>query len=178
MEQQATTGLYLTFRLGEELFALDVGQVREVLEMSAVTAVPGAPPFMRGIVNVRGAVVPVVDLRVKFGMTPTGQTVHTRIIVLECDLEGEPTVLGALADMVHEVVELDNSTIEPPPRISSGWRSRFVSGIGKHNGEFVLILDAATLFTVEELTAMGGPAEQGCASSSTATAVGGGDEEG
>src|SRR5512137_1772554 len=95
------TTQYLTFRLDEEIFALDVAKVREILEYSTVTKVPQTPDFMRGVINLRGSVVPVIDLRLKFGMTATEQTVNTCIIVTEVGMEGETILLGALADSVQ-----------------------------------------------------------------------------
>ena len=143
---------YLTFKLGEELFALDVSKVREILEYSSITKVPQTPEFMRGIINLRGSVVSVVDLRLKLGMTCTERTINTCIIVVEVTLEGEPTILGALADSVQEVFELDPSQIEPPPKIGTGLNIAFIEGVGKHQDDFILILDIDKVFSVEELT--------------------------
>lgn len=150
-ETNTASTLFLTFRLGDELFALDVSQVREVLELEKITGVPNALEFMRGVINVRGSVVPVIDLRAKFGMEPTKRTVDTRIVVMELNLDGEMTVLGALADSVHEVIDLQASTIEPPPRIGSRWRTKFIHGIGKKDEEFILLLDIDKVFSLEEL---------------------------
>ena len=111
IEGIAETSQYLTFKLGEEMFAINVSQVREVLDISTITKVPRAPDFMRGVINVRGSVVPVVDLRLKFGMTKTETTVDSRIIVMELSLEGDKTVLGSMADSVHEVLDLDSGQI-------------------------------------------------------------------
>src|SRR5436305_10143102 len=116
------TRQYMTFKLGDELFAIDVAQVREVLEVPQITKVPTAPPYMRGVVNVRGQATPAVDLRLKFGLPETPDTVHTRIIVLELELDGEATVLGGVADSVHEVIELEPASINAPPRIAARWR--------------------------------------------------------
>lgn len=142
---------YLTFRLGEEMFALDVGQVREILDVTTITRVPRSPNFMRGVINVRGSVVPVVDLRLKFGMTGTEQTVDTRIVVMEIVLDGEQTVIGSLADAVHDVMELDSAAIEDAPKIGAKWNSSFIRGIGKHNDQFIIILDVDRVFSAEEL---------------------------
>ena len=151
------TGLYLTFRLGDELFAIDVNQVREVLEMETITTVPNAPEFMRGIINVRGSVVPVVDLRTKFGMNATEKTVDTRVVVMELDLDGELTVLGSLADAVHEVIELSAEAIEPPPKLGNRWRTKFIKGVGKRDERFILILDIDKVFSLDELTSFLAP---------------------
>ncbi len=150
---EAISGLqqYLTFRLGEEMFALDVAQVREILDVTTITRVPRAPAFMRGVLNVRGSVVPVVDLRLKFEMSAAERTVHTRIVVMEIDLAGESTVIGALADSVHNVMEIDADRIEAAPRIGAKWNSEFIKGIGKHNEQFIIILDVNRIFSADEL---------------------------
>jgi len=110
-------GQYLTFKLGDEVFALDISKVREVLDFTTVTRVPQTPDFMLGVINLRGSVVPVVDMRLKFGMSATEATVNTCIIIVEIDIDEETTVLGALADSVREVMEMEPDQIEPPPRI-------------------------------------------------------------
>jgi len=142
---------YMTFKLGDELFAIDVVQVREVLEVSCITRVPTAPAYMRGVVNVRGQATPVVDLRLRFGLPPADDTVHTRIIVMELELDGEPAVLGGIADSVHEVIELDPSAIDPPPRIAMRWRADFIQGMGKRGADFLIILDVNAVFSSEEI---------------------------
>ena len=145
------SGQYMTFKLGNELFAIGVAQVREVLEVSRITRVPTAPPYLRGVVNVRGQATPVADLRLKFGLPPTEDTVHTRIIVMELRVGGEPTVLGGLADSVHEVIELEPGSIDPPPRIAMRWRTDFILGMGKRGDDFVIILDADAVFSSDEI---------------------------
>ena len=145
------TRQYMTFKLGDELFAIDVAQVREVLEISRITKVPTAPGYMRGVANVRGQATPVVDLRLRFGL-PTGtDTVHTRIIVMELELDGEAAVLGGIADSVHEVIELDPGNVDPPPRIAMRWRTEFIQGMGKRGEDFIIILDVNAVFSTEEL---------------------------
>jgi len=145
------TRQYMTFKLGDELFAIDVAQVREVLEVSQITKVPTAPAYMRGVVNVRGQATPVVDLRLRFGLPKGADTVHTRVIVMELELDGEATVLGGIADSVHEVIELDQENIEPPPRIAMRWRTDFIQGMGKRGDDFIIILDVNAVFSSEEL---------------------------
>src|SRR3954470_23251347 len=105
------TRQYLTFKLGEEVFAIDVAKVREVLDFTAITKVPRTPDFMSGVINLRGNVVPVVDLRLCFEMSHTEKTVNTCIVVVEMILEGESTVIGALADSVEEVIDLEPDQI-------------------------------------------------------------------
>lgn len=143
---------YITFRLGDELFAINVAQVREVLDLTVITKVPTAPAFMRGVVNVRGSAIPVVDLRQRFGLAPTPETVNTRILVLEIEIEGENAVLGGIADSVHEVIELEPSQIVPPPTIAMRWRSEFIQGMGKRGDEFIILLDINAVFSVVEIT--------------------------
>jgi purine-binding chemotaxis protein CheW len=139
---------YITFKLGDELFAIDVARVREVLDLSEITRVPTAPPYMRGVVNVRGSAIPVVDLRLKFGLPPTPDTVDTRIVVIELELDGELTVVGGLADSVREVLELDRSEIREPPRIAMRWRADMIEGMGKKGEQFIIVLDIARVFAI------------------------------
>src|SRR5208283_5486252 len=113
------TTQYLTFELEDEVFALDISKVREVLDFTTVTKVPRTPEFMRGVINLRGNVVPVIDMRLKFGMTKTEKTVDTCIVVVEVNLDDDTTILGAIADAVQEVVELEPEQIEPAPRIGT-----------------------------------------------------------
>lgn len=145
------TGQYMTFKLGNELFAIGVSQVREVLEVSQISRVPTAPPYMRGVTNVRGQATPVVDLRMKFGLPSVPDTLNTRIIVMELEVDGEAVVLGGVADSVHEVIELEPGSIDPPPRIAMRWRTEFIHGMGKRGDEFIIILDVNRVFSSEEL---------------------------
>jgi purine-binding chemotaxis protein CheW len=149
------THQYMTFKLGSELFAIAVAQVREVLEVSQITRVPTAPDYMRGVVNVRGQATPVVDLRLKFGLPRTPDTVHTRIIVMELELDGECTVLGGVADSVHEVIELEPANIDPPPRIAMRWRTDFIQGMGKRGDDFIIILDVNAVFSSDDTALIG-----------------------
>jgi purine-binding chemotaxis protein CheW len=154
---------YLTFRIGDEVFALDVSQVREVLDFSTITKVPRAPDFMRGVINVRGNVVPVVDLRRKFGLEPTEKTLDTRIVVMELSMDDELSVLGAMADSVHEVIELEVGQIEAPPRIGTRWRTEFIKGIGKRDEQFIIILDIDRVFSTDELAMVDAGTEESAA---------------
>lgn len=149
---------YLTFRLGEEVFALDIAQVREVLDFTQITRVPRMPDFMRGVINLRGSVVPVVDLRLKFGMAHTERTVNTCIIIVEVMIDGDRAVLGALADSVQEVIDLEPGQIEPAPRIGSSVRVDFIRGMGRHEESFIIILDIDRVFSGEELALVSGSA--------------------
>lgn len=138
---------YITFRLGDELFAINVAQVREVLDLSLITRVPTAPAYMRGVVNVRGSAIPVVDLRSKFGLSPVADTVNTRIVVLELLLDGETTIVGGLADSVHDVIELEPGQIDEPPRLAMRWRTDLIQGMGKCGDQFIIILNIEKVFS-------------------------------
>lgn len=145
------TAQYLTFKLGDEVFALDISQVREVLDFTTVTKVPRTPEFMRGVINLRGSVVPIVDMRLKFGMSKTEKTVNTCMIIVEIVLDGERLIVGALADSVQEVIELDPGQIEPPPRIGTKLNTEFIRGMGKREENFIIILEVDKIFSTDEL---------------------------
>ncbi|HYA43297.1 MAG TPA: chemotaxis protein CheW [Syntrophobacteraceae bacterium] len=147
------TSQYLTFKLEEEVFALDISKVREVLDFTDVTKVPETPAFMLGVINLRGSVVPVVDMRLKFGMDRTEKTVNTCIIIVEIEIDGETTILGALADSVQEVMDLDPDQIEPPPRIGTRLKTKFIKGMGKRDNQFIIILDIDKVFSADDLAA-------------------------
>lgn len=142
---------YLTFRLADEIFAFDVAKVREILEITTITKIPQSPEFMRGVINLRGNVVPVIDLRLNFGMQRTEQTINTCIIVVEVNLQGEVLVLGVLADSVQEVVEMEPESIEPSPRLGTRLNTEFIKGMGKIENNFVMILDIDRIFSAEDL---------------------------
>ena len=148
------TKQYLTFKLGEEIFGLDVAEVREILDFSTITRVPQMPDFMLGVINLRGNVVPVIDMRLKFGMTKTEKTVNTCIVVVELKVEGSTTIVGALADSVQEVFELEPSQIEPAPKIGTKLRTDFIKGMGKHNDEFIILLDIDRVFSADEIASV------------------------
>jgi len=145
------TTQFLTFRLKDELFALDIAKVREVLDFTSITKVPRTPDYMRGVINLRGSVVPVVDLRLKFGMTMSEQTVNTCVIIVGVEMDGELVVMGAMADAVQEVLDLEPDQIEPAPRIGTKLNTEFIRGMGKHAEQFIIILDIDKVFASEEL---------------------------
>ncbi len=151
---------YLTFTLAEEVFALDIAKVREVLDFTTVTKVPQTPEFMRGVINLRGNVVPVVDMRLKFGMAMTEKTVNTCVIIVEIGIDGESTVLGAMADSVQEVLDLEPEQIEPAPRIGTKLNTDFIRGMGKRDESFVIILDIDKVFSAAELELTQGYGEE------------------
>lgn len=143
---------FLTFLLGSEVYALDVLQVREVVDLTDVTRIPRAPSFMKGILNLRGSVIPIVDLRRRFGLDEAERTADTCVIVLEVDIEGEVTVLGAVADAVLEVFEAGGEDLEPPPRIGTPLDPGFIRGIGKRGDRFFIVLDTERVFMAQEMS--------------------------
>jgi purine-binding chemotaxis protein CheW len=154
MNEATEPSQYLTFKLDQELYAVDIAKVREVLEFTAVTKVPRTPDFMRGVINLRGNVVPVVDMRLKLGLTQTERTVNTCVVITEVDVDGEKTVLGALADSVQEVIELDAAQIVPPPRMGTRIDTEVIRGMGKRDDHFLIILDIDRVFTTADVQAV------------------------
>lgn len=151
---------FLTFRLQDEIFAVDVQHVHEVLDFHSTTKIPGAPDYMRGIINLRGSVVPVVDMRLKFGMSETEKKVSTCVIVMEVGRGENRTVIGALADAVKEVFEFEPGQIEPPPRFGEKGRMDFIQAIGKRNDQFIIILNFNKAFSTEEVIMLGAAGEE------------------
>jgi len=148
---------YLTFKLDEEVFAFDISRVREVLEHPRITRVPRTPVFLRGVINLRGHVVPVIDIKQKFGMEKTLQTIDSCIIIVEIKIEDEITVIGAMADSVREVIDLDPGEIEPPPRIGTRLDTSFIKGMGKKSDLFIIILDIDRVFSIDQLSLVNKP---------------------
>lgn len=145
------TRQYLTFKLAEEVFGVDVVQVREILDYIKITKVPQTPDFMCGVINLRGSVVPVVDMRLKFGMDKTEITVNTCIVVMEVNMDGETSILGALVDSVQEVFELEPKDIEPAPKIGTKLNTEFIKGMGKRDERFIIILNIDKVLSADEL---------------------------
>ncbi|TVZ37578.1 purine-binding chemotaxis protein CheW [Alteromonadaceae bacterium 2753L.S.0a.02] len=141
----------LTFLLDNEIYGTDISQIQEVLEYRKVTPVPRTPDFMLGVINLRGQVVPVVDLRRQFEMQVSEVTVNTCIVIVDVIVEGEKTALGLLADAVKEVLELNIIDITPPPRIGSSIDTRYISGMGKNGDDFIIILNLARVFSPDEI---------------------------
>ena len=142
---------YLTFKLGAEVFALEVKKVREVLDFTTITKVPRTPEFLRGVIHLRGSVVPVVDLRLGFGLDSVEPTVNTCIIVVEVVMAQETIIVGALADAVEEVIDIDASDIQPPPRLGSAIQTDFIQGMGKRENGFLMILNIDRIFSTGEV---------------------------
>lgn len=143
---------YLTFKLDEEIFAASVDNVIEILELSKITKVPRAPHFMRGVINLRGNVLPVIDARLKFGLSKADDTVNTCILVLSIKLEESRIMIGALVDAVQEVLEIEKESIQPAPSIGSKYRTEFIQGMIKQNEQFIMLIDLDLIFSDTELT--------------------------
>lgn len=142
---------FLGFILEEDSYAIEITKVREVLDFTKIRSVPQMPTFMRGVINLRGSVVPVMDLRVKFDMNIKENSVNTCIIIVELPIDGEDTSIGIIADSVQEVMTIDRSNIEPAPKLGTRLHAEFIQGMCKHNNEFIILLDLIKVFTHEEL---------------------------
>jgi purine-binding chemotaxis protein CheW len=151
-EKKSKINSYLTFKLGGEFFAANVSKVLNILEMTKVTKVPKAPSYMKGVINLRGSVLPLVDTRIKFDMPETEYTTNTCILVLDIILNNESVHVGALVDSVQEVLEIDDVNIQPPPSIGTRYRSEFIDGIVKVDEEFIMILNMDLIFSTDELS--------------------------
>jgi len=151
---------YLTFTLDNEQYAISVAKVREVLEHTKITKLPRTAVFMKGIINLRGAGVPVIDLRLKFGLAETPITKDTSIIVMEVESQDGAVVVGALADAVHEVVDIDDKAIEPAPRFGTRLAAEFIKGVGKKDDLFIIILDIDKIFNAEEIQVLAAGKEE------------------
>ena len=137
----------LTLELEGEMFAVEAKYVREILDLVPITDVPSGPPFVNGLINVRGKVVPLADLRVRFGMEQKPPTIDTRIVVLELDLDREPVIVGIRADKVHEVLEVAATALQEAPKVGMRWRPEFILCIGKRGEDFMVVLDIAQVFS-------------------------------
>ena len=143
---------YLTFKLGDEIFGANVSKVLNILEMTRITKVPKSPPYMKGVINLRGSVLPLIDTKIKFDMGETVYTPNTCILVLDIDINGDPVHVGALVDSVQEVIEIDDAQIMPPPTIGSKYKSEFIEGMAKINSEFIMLLNMDLIFSTSELS--------------------------
>ena len=142
---------YLCFRLAGEECAIGILRVREIIEYDTVTRVPAMPPWVRGVMNLRGGVVPVIDLTVKFGLPESPVTKRSCIVIVEVALDGEPAVMGIVVDAVSQVLELSAADIEPPPAFGTAVRVDYLLGLGKFGDRFVLLLDIDRVLSAAEL---------------------------
>jgi purine-binding chemotaxis protein CheW len=154
---------YLTFVLGVETYAIGILQIKEIIEFSGLTTVPMMPACIRGVINLRGAVVPVLDLSVRFGREATAATRRTCIVIVELSYEGNRQNIGVIVDAVNEVLEIPAADIEPAPSFGARLRAEFIRGMGKVAGNFVIILDTDRVLEGTEIAAIGVPVEQNAA---------------
>lgn len=142
---------YLSFRLGDEVFALHVSKVHKILGMTDITEVPRAPAYMKGVINLRGNVLPVVDTRIKFGMTPSEKTKSTSILVIETSISGESILLGIMVDAVQAVLKIEAEDLLPPPSIGKQYQSEFITNMTKVKDKFYIILDMDAVFSSDTM---------------------------
>lgn len=145
---------YLTYSLGDEVFAMDIRAVREIIQYGAMTAVPLMPEFVRGVINLRGQVVPVIDLQSRLGRTVAKVGKKTCIIIFDASRDGEKVELGLMVDSVSEVVEIPDAHIEPAPQFGASIRRDFIRGMGKVDGEFIVILEPERALDIEDMAAL------------------------
>ena len=165
--EEAEQRQYLTFMLGGETFAIDILGVKEIIEYGKLTTVPLMPGFIRGVINLRGAVVPVVDLSARFGRGSSNVTRRTCIVIIEIESDGAAQDVGIVVDAVNEVLEIPSGEIEPAPAFGAKIRTDFISGMGKVTGQFVIILDVNHVLSIEEMAVLA-QVEQGEAPGSPA----------
>jgi purine-binding chemotaxis protein CheW len=154
-EEAASGALHLAFRLAEEVYAIDILRIREIVEYTPPTPVPLMPPSVRGVINLRGAVVPVIDLAVRFGRQATGVGKRTCIVIVETEHAETSHVLGLLVDGVNAVMEIADDSIEPAPTFGTKVNTEFIAGMARIKGKFVIILDIAKVLSIEEMAAIG-----------------------
>lgn len=152
------TNQYLTFKLGPEVYALDVGNAREILEYGAITRIPKTPEWIRGVLNLRGAVVPVIDLQSRFGRARAKVGKKTCVIIFDVGPDGDRVELGLLVDAVSEVIDIAAAQIEPPPQFGTSIAREFIRGLGKVGSEFIVILEPERALNIDDMVAL---AEQG-----------------
>jgi purine-binding chemotaxis protein CheW len=147
---------YLTFMLGSEVFAIGILTIKEIIEYGQLTEVPRMPASIRGVINLRGSVVPVIDLAARFGKPPGNVTRRTCIVIIEIEHEDVRQVVGVMVDAVNEVLDISADEIEPPPSFGARIRADFIRGMGKVDGKFVIILDVDHVLSLDEMAELAG----------------------
>jgi purine-binding chemotaxis protein CheW len=156
MIRAPTASSYVTLALGEEVLAVEVGIVREILDNIPITRLPIAPPFLSGVIDVRGATVPVIDLRVKLGLPPAPATQDTRILIVNLNHEGRDLIIGLHVERVFEVAEFETEALQTVPDIGERWESEYVKAIGRLREQFVIIVDPLKLFSSHQIDSIPG----------------------
>lgn len=142
---------YLSFQIGTEVFATNVSSIINILEMTKITRVPKSPAFMKGVINLRGSVLPVLDTRIKFGLPETEYTSNTCILVMELISKNEKIQMGAIVDNVQEVLELSDTDILPPPSIGTSFSSNYLTGMTNRNNNFIMLIDVNKVFADDDI---------------------------
>ena len=151
MATEAVPAQYLTFTLGDEVFAMDIRTVREIIQHAAMTVVPMTPDFIRGVINLRGAVVPVIDLQCRFGRAQTVAGKKTCVVIFDASGDGEKIELGLMVDAVSAVIEIAAKDIEPPPQFGTSIKREFIRGMGRVKGDFIVILEPERALNVDDM---------------------------
>jgi purine-binding chemotaxis protein CheW len=149
-EELAVMNSYLSFRLGDEIFAIHVAKVHKILEMSSITELPHSPDYMKGVINLRGNVLPVIDARVKFGLEPIAKTKSTSILVVEVEISGESVLLGMMVDAVQAVLKIETEDMLPAPTLGDKYKSDFITNMTKVKDKFYIILDLDAVFSSDD----------------------------
>lgn len=147
---------YLTFMLGGEIFAIGILRIKEIIEYGQLTEVPRMPEFIRGVINLRGSVVPVIDLGARFGKQPSNISRRTCVVIIEIEHEGEQQVVGVMVDAVNEVLDIPPEQVEPAPNFGANIRADFIQGMGKVEGKFVIILNVNHVLSLDEMSTLAG----------------------
>lgn len=155
-QQRAGAGQYLTFVLGGEVYALGILNIKEIIDYGHLTEVPMMPSFVRGVINLRGSVVPVIDLQARFGKGGTQIAKRTGIVIVETGSDDGQQDIGIVVDAVNEVIDIGREDIEPPPSFGSGIHPDFISGMAKRGGRFIILLNVDRVLSVDEMAALSG----------------------
>ncbi len=158
-DKQIVSTQYLTFTLGKEMFSINISKVREILNYTEITVVPRMPPFLKGVINLRGNVVPVVDLRMKLGMSAIQITDQTCIVIVEISANDELTQMGVLIDTVSSVIDIEPDQISPPPKIGMNIENEFLEGMGSVDERFIIILNIDKVLSSDEIFEVGNVGE-------------------
>ncbi|TXH89732.1 MAG: purine-binding chemotaxis protein CheW [Rhodoferax sp.] len=154
LERREATQQYLTFSLGDEVFAMDIRTVREIIQHASMTVVPLMPDFVRGVINLRGAVVPVIDLQSRFGRSHSAVGKKTCIVIFDASSQGDSQMLGLWVDAVSEVIDISESSIEPTPSFGTTISREFIRGLGKVNEDFIPIIETDKALSLDDMAAI------------------------
>lgn len=160
MQTNAESAQYLTFLLGSEMFAINILNIKEIIEYGQLTEVPRMPSFIRGVINLRGSVVPVIDLSSRFSKSPASVTRKTCVVILEVVFDGEQHIVGVMVDAVNAVLDIETDQIEPAPAFGANIRSDFIAGMGKVNQKFVIILNVNRVLSMDEMSELASNAQE------------------